>query len=215
MSASDEPSHVFKVIVIGDANVGKTNILSRFTKNHFDDGAKPTVGVEFSSKKLTISGKTVKLQIWDTAGQERYKAVSSNYYKGTHGVVVVYDITKKKTFENVTKWLTEVQNNASQDTSVILVGNKKDLDSMREVSTEEAQSLSTEHKLYFLETSALDNSDKMIEKVFSTLCEDILVKREADEDEPVTTTGTATVNLMPPPPKDGEANKDAGKKGCC
>ena len=95
--------YLFKLVIVGDAGVGKSNILIRYTKNEFDASNKPTIGIEFSSKTIDITNKRVKLQIWDTAGQERYRAVANQYYKGSSGVVVVYDITKRYTFENLTK----------------------------------------------------------------------------------------------------------------
>ncbi len=103
MAEGDELTHLFKIIIIGDAGVGKSNLLIRYTKNEFDSSMKPTVGVEFSSKKIKVDNMSVKLQIWDTAGQEKFKAVSKQYYKGAKGVMLVYDITKRKTFENVPK----------------------------------------------------------------------------------------------------------------
>jgi len=95
--------YIFKIIIIGDAGVGKSNILTRYTKDEFDPGNNPTIGIEFSSKVVEIAGKAVKLQIWDTAGQERYRAVAKSYYSGTHGVMIVYDISKRDTYEHVEK----------------------------------------------------------------------------------------------------------------
>ena len=211
MEGAEETVYLFKIIIIGDAGVGKTNILTRYTKNEFDAIAKPTVGVEFSAKKIKVDNKNVKLQIWDTAGQEKFKAISKNYYKGAAGVMLVYDITKKKTFENVTKWIEEVRNHSAQEASIIIVANKKDLDSMREVSTEEGQALATEQKCYFLETSALDNSDKMIEKVFTVLAEDIIVKKQDDEDTKPAQPAGQKIDLSAAQPKKEEDKK----KGCC
>lgn len=95
--------YLFKIIIIGDAGVGKSNILIRYTKDMFDASNKPTIGIEFSSKTIDVDSKKVKLQIWDTAGQERYRAVAKQYYKGAAGVMIVYDITKRSSFENVSK----------------------------------------------------------------------------------------------------------------
>lgn len=95
--------YLFKIIIIGDAGVGKSNILIRYTKNEFDASNKPTIGIEFSSKTIDVNSKKVKLQIWDTAGQERYRAVAKQYYKGASGVMIVYDTTKKQSFENLSK----------------------------------------------------------------------------------------------------------------
>lgn len=100
---AEEIHHLFKIIIIGDAGVGKSNILLRYTKNEFDSANKPTIGIEFNSKTIEIEGEKVKMQIWDTAGQERYRAVAKQYYKGAAGVMVVYDITKAQSFENLSK----------------------------------------------------------------------------------------------------------------
>ena len=211
MESGEETVYLFKIIIIGDAGVGKTNILTRYTKNEFDAIAKPTVGVEFSAKKIKIDNKNIKLQIWDTAGQEKFKAISKNYYKGAAGVMLVYDITKKKSFDNVTKWIEEVRNHSAAEASIIIVANKKDLDSMREVSTEEGQALATEHKCYFLETSALDNSDKMIEKVFTVLAEDIIVKKQEDDEAKPAEAQGQKIDLSAAQPK----KEDEKRKGCC
>ena len=117
----DDISYMFKIIIIGDAGVGKSNILVRYTKNEFDSSMKPTVGIEFASKKIKIGDANIKLQIWDTAGQEKFKSVSKQYYKGAVGVMLVYDITKRKTYENVPKWIEEARNHAAADVTIIIV----------------------------------------------------------------------------------------------
>lgn len=101
--ALEEIQYLFKIIIIGDSAVGKSNILLRYTKNEFDSTGTPTIGVEFNSKTIDVESTKVKMQIWDTAGQERYQAVAKQYYKGTFGVIVVYDVTREKTFQNLKK----------------------------------------------------------------------------------------------------------------
>ena len=188
----EEIAYLFKIIVIGDAGVGKSNIITKYTRNVFDETMKPTLGVEFIMKKIQVLQKTVKLQIWDTAGQEKYRALAKNMYRNAVGILIVYDVSKRKSFENIKKWVEEARQYASENASVIIVGNKKDLVELREVSVEEAQSMTQELKCYFLETSALDNSDKMIEKVFSTIAEDILAKKDDDND---VQTGGAKIEI--------------------
>ena len=188
----EEIAYLFKIIVIGDAGVGKSNIITKYTRNVFDETMKPTLGVEFIMKKIQVLQKTVKLQIWDTAGQEKYRALAKNMYRNAVGILIVYDVSKRKSFENIKKWVEEARQYASENASVIVVGNKKDLVELREVSVEEAQSMTQELKCYFLETSALDNSDKMIEKVFSTIAEDILAKKDDDND---VQTGGAKIEI--------------------
>lgn len=130
-------THDGVVVLIGDSGVGKSNLLLRFTKNDFLMESKSTIGVEFATRTLKVSGKTIKAQIWDTAGQERYRAITSAYYRGAVGALLVYDITKKQTFDNTERWLTELREHADEDIVILLVGNKSDLRHIRAVSTEE------------------------------------------------------------------------------
>ena len=134
--------------------VGKSCILLQFTDNKFRNQHELTIGVEFGAKTIQINGKSIKIQIWDTAGQEAFQAITRTYYKGAIGALLVYDITRKETFIHVTKWLEEVRNNSSKTITVILIGNKKDLEDKRQVSYEEGEAFAKENGLMFLETSA-------------------------------------------------------------
>ena len=162
---------IFKLVLIGDSGVGKTNILSRYISNEFSLASQPTVGVEFGSKIIKKHDKSIKLQIWDTAGQERYKSITNAYYKGSKGAFVVYDISRKSTFENVDKWIDELKENATEDVHIMLVGNKTDLEDKREVQTEDVKKKAEQYKVAFCETSALKG--KNIEEAFDTLVEEI------------------------------------------
>lgn len=136
------------VVLIGDSGVGKSNLLSRFTRNEFNLDSKSTIGVEFATRSIQVDAKTIKAQIWDTAGQERYRAITSAYYRGAVGALLVYDISKHQTYENVTRWLKELRDHADSNIVIMLVGNKSDLRHLRAVPTEEAkQFASTEHRL--------------------------------------------------------------------
>ena len=139
MEEDDQYDFIFKLVLIGDSGVGKTNILSRYLTNQFSASTQPTVGVEFGSKIIKKGEKLIKLQIWDTAGQERYKSITSAYYKGAKGAFVVYDISRKSTFDNVDKWIKKIKNNGSEDVFILLVGNKSDLNDQREISEEEVK----------------------------------------------------------------------------
>lgn len=130
---------LFKIIIIGDSGVGKTNILSRYIKNSFSFDTRSTVGVEFGAKKIEVNGIKVKSQIWDTAGQERYRSITNTYYKGAKGALVVYDVSKRDSFENINKWVNELRMNGEKDVIIVLVGNKNDLIEERTVSTEEGE----------------------------------------------------------------------------
>ncbi len=138
---------IFKVVLIGDSGVGKSNLLSRYLKNEFSYDTKTTVGVEFGAKKVEIDEFKIKVQIWDTAGQERYKSITNAYYKGAKGALLVYDITKKETFENINKWVPELKQNGDKDVTIVLVGNKIDLEDERKISTEEGKRKAVEHSI--------------------------------------------------------------------
>lgn len=137
-----------KIILVGDSGVGKTNILTRFTKNIFNQDNKSTIGVEFGTKIINIQDHVVKLQIWDTAGQERYKSITVAYYKGSKGAFIVFDVSKKQTFDNVIKWYNDIKKNGEKELSIILIGNKTDL-KVREVSFEEAKKFAEMYSIYY------------------------------------------------------------------
>ena len=134
--------------------MGKSCILLQFTDNKFRYQHELTIGVEFGAKTIDINGKSIKIQIWDTAGQEAFQAITRTYYKGAIGALLVYDITRRETFTHVTKWLDDVRTNSSKNVTVILIGNKKDLEDKRQVSYEEGEAFAKENGLMFLETSA-------------------------------------------------------------
>jgi Ras-related protein Rab-11A len=125
----------YKVVLLGDSGVGKSNIISRFTKNEFNMESKTTIGVEFATKTIEVNGKLVKIQIWDTAGQERYRSMASAYYRGASGALLVYDITRATSFENLQKWLRELKNFAAEDITCLMVGNKCDLRQYRSIKS--------------------------------------------------------------------------------
>ncbi|XP_062091333.1 ras-related protein RABA3 [Humulus lupulus] len=151
--------YVFKVVVIGDSAVGKTQILSRFTKNEFCFDSKSTIGVEFQTRTVTINDKLIKAQIWDTAGQERYRAVTSAYYRGALGAMLVYDITKRQSFDHVARWVEELRAHADNSIVIMLIGNKADLVDLRAVPTEDAVEFAEDQGLFFSETSALSGDN--------------------------------------------------------
>ena len=162
---------IFKIVLIGDTSVGKTNILSKFLTNEFDPESKATVGVEFGTKDFNIDNNIVKVQIWDTAGQERYRSITSAYYKGAKGSLLVYDITNQKSFENLDKWLSDLKANGEYKISIILLGNKSDLEDKRQVTTEQGKEKASFYKLAFMETSALNGNN--IERAFNELIADV------------------------------------------
>ena len=151
----NEYDHLFKVIIIGDSGVGKSSLMSRFADDLYSESYISTIGVDFKIRTLTIDGKVIKMQIWDTAGQERFRTITSSYYRGSHGVMVVYDITDAESFESVKNmWLSEIAKSAGDDVCKFLVGNKCDLTGRRAVARETAEAFAEELGIHFFETSA-------------------------------------------------------------
>jgi len=169
----DDCDHIFKIVIIGDSGVGKTNIITRYTRNEFDLSLKSTIGVEFSTKKVNINDKIIKIQFWDTAGQERYRAITSSYYRGVHGIVLVFDISNYASFENINNWINEINSNCELNIPILLIGNKLDLEIKRQVPKEKAIELSNKYNFIFIETSALSGEniqisiDELINKIYS------------------------------------------------
>lgn len=153
----EQCDYLFKTVLIGDSGVGKSNLISRFTKDEFRLDSKPTIGVEFGYKNIKVRDKLIKAQIWDTAGQERFRAITSSYYRGALGAMLVYDITRIVTFVNIKKWLHELREYGNEDMVIILVANKSDLSQSREVEKEEGKGFAEREGLCFMETSALQN----------------------------------------------------------
>lgn len=146
-------SYLFKYIIIGDTGVGKSCLLLRFTDKRFKQSHDLTIGVDFGARRIKIDNEQIKLQIWDTAGSESFRSVTRSYYRGCAGALLVYDITRRDTFQHVTRWLKEVREIANPNITILLIGNKCDLEG-REVETEEGVEFAKQHNLIFLETSA-------------------------------------------------------------
>ena len=163
--------YLFKVLLIGNSGVGKSSLLVRFAEDIFTDNFMPTIGVDFKIKTVDVDSKQIKLQIWDTAGQERFKTITSSYYKGAHGIIVVYDITDRESFSNIQTWMAEVEKHASDNISRILVGNKSDLEGQRQVFFEEGQELADHYCVRFMEASAKDS--KNVEQVITLMTREI------------------------------------------
>ena len=167
---------LFKLILIGDSYVGKSNILLKYLKNQFNENSKTTVGVEFGTKNIIINNKRIKIQIWDTAGQERYRSITSAYYKGAKGALIVYDITRKNTFDNIDKWITDLKLNGDKNICIIILGNKSDLIDKREINKNDGIKKAEMYKTAFLETSALNGDN--ISKAFDELIEQIVINNK-------------------------------------
>ncbi|CAK65768.1 unnamed protein product (macronuclear) [Paramecium tetraurelia] len=155
-----------KVIVLGDSGVGKTNILTQYCDQKFSQNYMATIGVDFKIKTITVEDKKIKLQIWDTAGQERFRNITQTYYKGAFGIIFVYSIVDRNSFNNVETWIKSITENTTDEVCSILVGNKMDSQDRR-VQSSEGQALATKYKMPFIETSALEN--KNIQNIFDIL----------------------------------------------
>jgi small GTP-binding protein len=210
-----DPDFLIKIVLIGDSGVGKTNLLARFTRDQFNPDSKSTIGVEFATKTLELDGKTIKAQIWDTAGQERYRAITSAYYRGAIGALLLYDVSSALTFQSLSRWLQELRENADSNIVVMLVGNKCDLQELRAVSTEEGVGYAKSENLLFIETSALDATNvqesfkRLITEIVNRLSKKELGSAKGAGGGPTGTTINQGVSIAGPTK---EAEK---KKGCC
>jgi small GTP-binding protein len=187
-SNDDLYDFVAKVVLIGDSSVGKTNILSRFIKNEFNNEVKPTLGVEFGTKIIVSNGKRIRIQIWDTAGQEKYQSITNSYYINSKGVLAVYDITRQSSFNNIDKWIKDVREVAGKDINIMIVGNKTDISEKREVSIEEATSKARRLDTKYIETSALNNNNikesfqELVDMIYNNYLS-IAALQDSEEDE--------------------------------
>jgi len=147
-------SYLFKYIIIGDTAAGKSCLLLQFTDRRFQPVHDLTIGVEFGARMVTIDGKSIKLQIWDTAGQESFRSITRSYYRGAAGALLVYDVTRRETFNHLSTWLEDARQHSNNNMTITLIGNKCDLEHKRQVTVEEGEQFAKEHGLAFLETSA-------------------------------------------------------------
>jgi len=168
---AQEYDYVFKLVLIGDSGVGKSCLLLRFADDTYTESHISTIGVDFKIRTIQLEGKTIKLQIWDTAGQERFRTITSSYYRGAHGIIVVYDTTDSETFEHVKTWLHEIDRYASENVNKLLVGNKSDLTTKRQVDTDAAKEFAGQVNIPFLETSAKNATN--VEDAFMTMAGEI------------------------------------------
>jgi small GTP-binding protein len=152
MSAIPQDEHLLKILVIGDSAVGKSCLLLRYTDNKFTETFLTTIGVDFKTKFIDIDGRKVKLQIWDTAGQEKFRSITKAYYRGAHGIMVVFDLSRRETFNQVKNWIDSIRDSSSEVIDIVLVGNKADLP--RAVQKDEAERLASETGISYFETSA-------------------------------------------------------------
>jgi Ras-related protein Rab-1A len=178
-------------LLIGDSGVGKSSLLLKFTDRVFTDHYISTIGVDFKIQTLQLDDKIIKLQLWDTAGQERFRTITTSYYRGAHGIIIVFDITDKESFANIKTWITEIDRFASDNVCKILIGNKSDLEKQREVSIEDAKELANKYKIDYIEASAKDSTN--VQQLFVELTRQI---KEANVQKHINKIPEEKVNLI-------------------
>jgi len=198
--------YLFKLVLIGDSGVGKSCLLLRFADDNFTDSYISTIGVDFRFRTITIEKKTVKLQIWDTAGQERFRTITSAYYRGADGIIMVYDVTSSESFDHVEEWLSEVDRYANENTSKLLVGNKADLIEEKQVPEETAQRFADKLGISFLETSAKTSTN--VDAAFLTMAKELIKNREKQSSGPAGTRGNKEKVVL-------KTVSPARQKKCC
>jgi Ras-related protein Rab-1A len=194
----NEYDYLFKLLIIGDSGVGKSSLMNRFSDNIFNETFINTIGVDFKIRTINMDGKVIKLQIWDTAGQERFRTIVSSYYRGAHGIMVVFDITNKESFENIPMWCEEIKKYASGSVKKILIGNKSDFESRRQIAYSEAKELADSLSMDYIETSA--KTALNVEKAFYDLA--ILLQNNM-----VVNNNKTEINVVKPVDLDKSLNK--------
>jgi Ras-related protein Rab-2A len=200
-------AYLFKYIIIGDTGVGKSCLLLQFTDKRFQPVHDLTIGVEFGARLITIDNHQIKLQIWDTAGQESFRSITRSYYRDAAGALLVYDITRRESFNHLSRWLEEARQNGNPNMTIMLIGNKSDLEHRRAVSTKEGEIFAQENGLVFLETSAKSSAN--VETAFIKTAENIYEKIKEGVYDPSREGNGVKLGVM------ANNAKPAKKSGCC
>ena len=203
---SEDYEFIFKVLLLGNSNVGKSSLFLRFVDDIWNDTFVPTIGVDFKIKTFNIDEKKIKMQIWDTAGQERFKNIIASYYRGAHGILLIYDVTDKDSFKNLSNWLIEIEKNASKNVLKVLIGNKVDIEDKRVVTYSQGKEFADTYGLKYIETSAKKNLN--VNEAFETLGRELMAasddKRITKQKQNKKVTVSNAQDLTP-----------EQKKGCC
>ncbi|XP_039366666.1 ras-related protein ORAB-1-like [Mauremys mutica] len=209
-----EYDYLFKLLLIGDSGVGKSCLLLRFADDNYTDSYISTIGVDFKIRTIELEGKTIKLQIWDTAGQERFRTITSSYYRGAHGIIIVYDVTDQDSFSNMHLWLEEIGRYASENVNKLIVGNKNDLTCKKVVDYTTAKEYADALEVPFLETSAKTATN--VEQAFVTMAAEI--KNRVGSGLPHSDSHQPNPHIQSAPLRQGRAGAGEGSDGgpgCC
>lgn len=202
---------IVKILLVGDSGVGKSCLLVRFVEDRFNPSFITTIGIDFKIKTVDIDGKKIKLQLWDTAGQERFRTITTAYYRGAMGIIIVYDVTDERTFANIRQWYKTVTEHSNSEAQIVLVGNKSDMDS-RVVTYEQGEELAKELQVQFIESSAKDDTN--VNEIFFSLARSIQEKLDSN----ATGSGNGNNNKDNGSDNNGINIKlinGTGKSGCC
>eukprot|EP01080_Neovahlkampfia_damariscottae_P011667 gene11667-4903_t len=191
-----------KILVVGDSGVGKSCLLTRYSDDTFSNTHMATIGVDFKLKSQVYDNRKIKVQIWDTAGQERFRTITSSYYRGAHGILIVFDVTNDESFKDIPSWVDEIRNHASPNVQLVLVGNKADKTNKRVVSQEQAKQYAEEQKMPYVETSAREAYQ--VDTAFTTVIDCVVQSRNYLEN--IKKEGVKELNSSDP-------NKDVNSSG--
>ena len=174
MESPNDSDLVFKILLLGDSEVGKSCFLMRYSENVFIENYITTIGLDYKLKTVKLdTGKTIKVQLWDTAGQDKYRTIAKNYYKGSHGILLLYDITKQSSFDNIREWVRDIKEEVNEKAILFLIGNKIDMEDQRKIPKEKGVELAEEFKIPFFEASAKsgENVDEVFKALYNKICE--------------------------------------------
>ena len=193
MIINENFDYILKLLIVGDSTVGKTNFIMRFISDKFNESYMTTSGIDLKSKDIEIKNKNIRIQIWDTAGQEKYRAITRNLYLKVLGVLIIYDITNEKSYNNLKTWVQLIREDCGSHMQIIIVGNKCDLDSERKINQEEVMKYAKKEKIEYIETSC--KTGENVQKAVKTICEKILENNDLSSDMSFTLSSSS---LLPP-----------------
>ena len=203
----DSYEKLFKILLLGDSSVGKSSLFLSFMDKSWNETFVPTIGVDFKIKTINVNNMNIKFQVWDTAGQERFRTIISSYYKGAHGILLVYDITLKESFESLNDWLNEIKKNTSKNIVKVLIGNKIDLNDKRIISFDEAKEFADNNNMKYIETSAKTSTN--VDQAFGLIGVELMKSFKGNEEKNITKKNVVLSN------SEAVIDNKQIKKGCC